>query len=158
MAFYTFLRGIKVIPLLDYISYNQHKAMFTLEKESGWRAYGGKHYESIYTRFFQGYVLPRKFNIDKRKAHYSTMIMSKQMLRDQALKKLKTMPYAGYELEEDMEYVLKKLNINDVEFERIMALPVQTHRNFSTYLPIIEQVKDLGFKPFLSRIGLWPGV
>ncbi len=158
MAYYTFLRNIKVIPFLDYISYSQHKAMFILEKELGWCAYGGKHYESIYTRFFQGYVLPRKFNIDKRKAHYSTMIMSKLMHRDQALKKLITIPYAGYVLEEDMEYVLKKFDINEEEFKRIMALPVQTHRNFSTYLPIIEQVKDLGFKPFLSRIGLWPGV
>lgn len=67
--------------------------MHTLEAELGWRRYHAKHFESIYTRFFQGYLLPRKFNMDKRRPHFSSLIVSGQMTREQAIKEFEAHPY-----------------------------------------------------------------
>jgi len=78
--------GIEVFSPLNYVSYIKSQAKQVLINELGWIDYGGKHYESIFTRFYQGYILPRKFHVDKRRAHFSTLINSGQMTREQALK------------------------------------------------------------------------
>ena len=92
-----------------------------MEKEFGWKRYEGKHYESIFTRFFQGYILPNKNNYDKRKDHFSNLIMSGQISRGDALHKLSKHPYPNHELlKEDFEFFLKKLNFTKSEFETIM--------------------------------------
>lgn len=130
-VFYTFVKKIKYIPLLNYIQYNKKEAVQIIEKELGWRNYGLKHYESIYTRFFQGYILPKKFNIDKRRAHLSTLICSGQIKRDMALEEMKNNPYLNEDiLKEDKEYVLKKMGITNEEFEKIMSLPVKTYKDY----------------------------
>ncbi len=82
----------RAIPILDYMDYRKKDAMEILENELGWRYYGGKHYESIYTRFFQGYLLPRKFGYDKRRAHLSSLVCSSEISREQALEELKKNP------------------------------------------------------------------
>ena len=64
-----YFRNIQLVPFLDYIDYNKEKALQTLEEEIGFRRYGNKHYESIFTRFYQGYILPVKFGVDKRRLH-----------------------------------------------------------------------------------------
>ena len=81
---YRFIDGIKWVSLLDYLTYDWDEAIHILNKEINWRKYEKKHYESIFTRFYQGYILPKKFNVDKRKVHYSTLICSGQMTRDRA--------------------------------------------------------------------------
>jgi N-acetyl sugar amidotransferase len=129
-GYYVGVRRIRSVRLLDYVDYNKAEAMRTIERELGWRYYGGKHYESIYTKFFQGYVLPRKFTIDKRRAHLSTLICSGQMDRRSALEAMQADPYARDEQESDREYVTKKLGISDDEFARIMALPPRTYRDY----------------------------
>ncbi len=91
--YYVFVRGIRQIPFLNYIDYRKEEAKRMLARELGWRDYGGKHYESVWTRFFQGYYLPTKFGFDKRKAHYSSMICSGQMTREQGLKEIVNRPY-----------------------------------------------------------------
>lgn len=131
--YYPLIKRIRAVSILDFVPYNKKEAQQVLEQELDWRPYGGKHYESIYTRFFQGYILRRKFNIDKRKAHLSTLILSGQISREEALEEMARPPYAGYMLEEDMEYVLKKLELTPEEFEQIMSLPIRTHRDYPTY-------------------------
>lgn len=127
-------RKVQVIQILDYVSYVKQDVMRVLENELGWKYYGGKHYESVYTRFFQGYILPRKFGIDKRKAHLSTLICSGQISRNEALAELETNPYTDRMMSEDREYVIKKLGISEKEFERIMSAPVKSYRDYPTII------------------------
>ena len=129
-VYYTFVKGIKYFPILNYINYNKKDARETMHREFCWKDYGGKHFESIYTRFFQGYILPKKFNIDKRRAHFSTLINSGQMTRREALEEIKQPPYPIETIEDDREYVIKKLGITDQSFEEIMSSPVQSHHNY----------------------------
>ena len=127
-AYLLLIKRIKFIPILNYVDYNKEEAMQFLEKEFAWERYGGKHYESIFTRFFQGYILPVKYQIDKRIAHLSTLIMSGQISRDEALNELRLTPYNDEKLmKEDKEYVLKKLSYSEEEFVEIMSQkPVET--------------------------------
>lgn len=131
LFYYLFIKRIKFVTVLDYINYNKKEAMALIQKELGWRDYGGKHYESIFTRFYQGYILPRKFKIDKRRAHLSTLICSGQMTRDEALKELSngTYPSQGM-MTEDKEYVIKKFGFSQQEFENIMSLPVKSFKEY----------------------------
>ena len=109
-----------------------------LLKEIEWKDYGGKHFESVWTRFYQGCILPKKFNIDKRKAHYSSLILSKQLSRDAALELLNQEPYPVKLQAEDKEYVLSKLNLSENEFEKIMASPVREHEDFNTEIRRVQ--------------------
>ncbi len=104
--YYTLIRGIKQERILYYIEYDEKNVMDLITKELNWKDYGGKHYESKYTAFFQGYILPRKFNIDKRKLHYSALIRSGQLKREEALLKVRVDPYTGGK--ELLEYCLKE--------------------------------------------------
>ena len=106
--------------ILNYADYNKREAKAILAREVGWVDYGGKHHESIYTRFYQGYILLRKFGFDKRKAHFSSLICSGQMKRADALCELEQPPYPIAEQEADKAYVIKKLQLTDAEFEAIM--------------------------------------
>ena len=130
LAYYIIVKKIKYIPLLNYVPYNKEEAIKLLEKELGWEYYGGKHYESIYTRFFQCYILPKKFNIDKRIAHFSTLIYSGQMTREEALEEMKKDVYPPELLEKDKKHVLNKLGLTEEEFEKIMSLPTKTFRDY----------------------------
>ena len=119
-----------MIRLLNYVPYNKSEAMKTIEKELGWVYYGGKHYESVFTRFFQAYILPVKFNIDKRRAHWSTLICSGQATREEALEELKKETYPAEMLKSDKEYVIKKLGLTNEEFEEIMNSPVKSYKDY----------------------------
>ena len=119
---------------LNMIDYNKEEAKELIKKEFGWRDYGGKHFESIITRFYQGYILPEKFGIDKRKAHLSTLICSGQMTREEALNELQTPIYDERMLKEDREFVLKKFGLSEEEFQQIMDLPVKEHTAYPSYL------------------------
>jgi len=129
-AYFTFIKNIKYISILNYVNYVKKDAMKLLEKEIGWKYYGGKHYESIYTRFFQGYILPKKYNIDKRKAHFSTLICSGQMTRAEALKEMKKDIYPLDVMQEDKNYFIKKFELTEKEFENIMSLPIKTYKDY----------------------------
>jgi N-acetyl sugar amidotransferase len=122
---YVLVKGIKYFPILNYVAYNKMEAKQFLQSELGWRDYGGKHYESIYTRFFQSYLLPRKFNIDKRRAHLSNLILAGQITREQALAEMSAPPISPEQEEVDGEYVMKKLDLNYAEFRDIMSAPIK---------------------------------
>ena len=121
--YYFLIKKIKFIPILNFIDFDKSKAISILEKEVGYKPYRYKHYESIITRFFQGYILPEKFNIDKRKAHFSSLIISKQMTREEAINKLKMDNTYGDTniMNRDMIFFLKKLEMNNEDFKKIMA-------------------------------------
>jgi predicted DNA-binding helix-hairpin-helix protein len=107
--------------------------MRVLKSRLGWEYYGGKHYESIYTRFYQGYILPKKFGFDKRKMHYSSLICSGEMKREVALQELQREPYPLELQHSDMETVCRKFGISSKEFERIMNMPVKKFSNYASY-------------------------
>lgn len=130
IAWYTFIRQIRYVGLLNYMDYNKEKAMKFLEDQFGWRKYEGKHFESIYTRFFQGYFLPQKFNMDKRRPHFSSLIISGQMSREQALKELTTPPYSSEKAQEDIQYICQKFQLSEAEFNEIMRIPAKSSDEF----------------------------
>ena len=156
LFYYGAVKRTQRIRLLDYIPYVKKDAMQILEDELGWKYYGGKHYESIYTRFFQGYILPKKFNIDKRKAHLSTLICSDQMTREEALEEMKHNPYTEEMQREDMQYVIEKLGLTEEEFEQIMALPVKKFSDYPNNSHILNIVVALRITSVGRKLGLLP--
>jgi hypothetical protein len=98
-------------PLLNYIPYSKTEALKVLQDELGWVYYGGKHYESVYTRFFQAYILTHKFGADKRRAHVSTLICSGEITREAALAILQEPNCDPKLLRQDREFVIKKLGL-----------------------------------------------
>jgi N-acetyl sugar amidotransferase len=129
-AYFIFVKRITYIPILNYIPYRKSEAAAILEREVGWKNYGPKHYESVYTRFFQGYILPQKFGFDKRQAHFSSLICSGQMTRREALTEMEKDPYPVERMREDRDYVIKKLGLTEAEFEMIMTAPVKSFRDY----------------------------
>jgi N-acetyl sugar amidotransferase len=142
------LRNLTTVDILNYLDYRKGEAIGVLEKELGWRYYGGKHYESIYTRFYQGYLLPRKFGYDKRRAHLSSLICAGETTRQAALAELEQEPYPADLQAEDKVYVSKKLGLTDAEFEAIIALPKRTFWDYPSYgrlyrHPLVRRAQEL---------------
>lgn len=131
-------KGIKSASLLDLMPYNKKDVKKIIATELGWRDYGGKHYESVFTRFYQGYILPTKFGIDKRKAHLSNLICSGQITRGEALEELSKPGYDEATRKSDYEFVLKKLDLSREAFEAIMKAPVRKHTEF----PVENSIYD----------------
>jgi N-acetyl sugar amidotransferase len=131
--YYEYILGIKQVTILNMIPYVKKNAKEIIIKELGWMDYGSKHHESIYTRFYQAYILPKRFYIDKRRAHLSALISSGQLTREKALQEIQKSPYTTEEdLRKDKEYVLRKLGLTDEEFEKFMSLPVRSHLDFQS--------------------------
>jgi len=148
--YYYLIRKIREVRLLNYVPYNKEKAKAILMKEIGWQDYGFKHYESVLTRFFQGYYLPNKFGIDKRKAHLTSLILSKQLTREEALGELRKPLYSMKQLQKDKKYISEKLGITLVEWEEILALPPRSDKEFPSS-DMIFKVKDIFVKTFGIR-------
>ena len=121
-----------IINPLNYIDYRKDDAIEMLKKELGWQYYGGKHYESRFTKFFQSYYLPVKFNFDKSRAHLSSLIVSGQISRDDALEQMRENVYSQNEIGNDLDFVAKKLDWSPQEFKAIIDLPPNRHQNFPT--------------------------
>jgi N-acetyl sugar amidotransferase len=131
-VYYSALLKLRPVSILNYLPYKKEEAKALLIKELGWRDYGGKHYESVFTKFFQAYILPVKFGIDKRKAHLSNLVCSGQLSRQAALLELQKPLLTPEEEKTDKEYVLKKLGLSVEAFEQIMQLPRRQHTDFKT--------------------------
>lgn len=130
--YYSLAMKVENVTLLNYLDYQKEKVKEVLVNELNWKDYGGKHYESVWTRFYQGYILPEKFKVDKRKAHLSTLICSGQITKNEALEELKQPIYDAEQLAIDTDFVLKKLGLSTTEFDHLMQLPPCPHRNFKT--------------------------
>jgi len=129
---YERVRQIQQVQVLELIPYKKLAAKQFLMDEFGWKDYGGKHYESVFTRFYQSYILPTKYGIDKRKAHLSNLILNGEITREQALAELSDPPDDPERQRADKRYVAKKLGWSEAEFERIIALPPRSHEEFGT--------------------------
>ncbi len=123
----------KWISILNYIDYDKNEAKKVITEKLNWKDYGGKHYESTYTKFFQGYILPQKFGYDKRKMHLSSLICAGVCTRENALKELEQPPYPIQDQLDDREYLIKKFKITPEEFEEIMNLPAKTYYDYPSY-------------------------
>jgi N-acetyl sugar amidotransferase len=157
--YYVAVRKIRNFNILNYVEYNKDLAMDILKNELGWRDYGGKHHESIYTRFLQGYILPRKFGIDKRIAHMSVLVLTGQIGREEALQELER-PICDHDLlEKDLSFFLKKLGLSEEEFRAIMSespKSYQDYPNHSTMLVPGKNDRMIAFLRVLRRIGILP--
>ena len=148
-------RPFKNIQLLNWLPYNKSEAKNTIIKELEWRDYGGKHYESIFTRFYQGHILPNKFHIDKRKAHLSNLIFSGQITKEEALEELRQPIYDDKQQKEDYDFVIKKLGMTEDQFRSYIAEESVPHKNYglskpyADYFPLLKFAKP--FKKFISR-------
>lgn len=131
-TFYNSLRGIEDVKILEFMPYKKMEAKKLLMETFDWKDYGGKHYESIFTRFYQGYILPRRYGIDKRKAHLSNLICNNEITREEALKELEDPTYDPMIQQQDKVYVAKKLGWSDEEFESILSMTPVPHETYGT--------------------------
>lgn len=130
---YPFVKKMRTVRPLNYLRYNKAEAIDELERKFGWRAYDRKHGESLFTKFFQNYYLPIRFGYDKRRPHLSSLIASGQISREEALAKLDENLYSPSELESDIRYLCKKLDISRDEFERLMTAPTHNCNDFPNW-------------------------
>ena len=130
----TVIYRLKWTPILNLVDYNKNQVKQLITEKLNWTDYGGKHFESIFTRFYQSYILPTKFKIDKRKFHLSVLICSGQITKPQAIEEIKKPNIDPKILQEDYQFVLKKLQLSEEEFEEIMKLPIKNHLDFDSYI------------------------
>jgi N-acetyl sugar amidotransferase len=140
---YTRLNKIKFCAPLDFIDYNKQEAKTRLINEFGWRDYGGKHYENIFTKFYQGVILPEKFSFDKRMSHLSALIISKQITKKEAIKEFATPVYDMKHYDEDRDFFIKKLEISLEEYNEVMSQKPESHTKFKSYVNIINKMIKL---------------
>jgi len=125
---FEFCKRIRWVPFLDYFDYNKSQTLEILIKKYNFKPYPYKHYESIFTRFYQGYILPKKFKVDKRILHLSTLIISNQMKREQALTNIKLSPYqTDTQLNEDKIFFLKKMNWTEEQLKNYINKTEKSH-------------------------------
>lgn len=137
--YFYYQQKVKRVNLLNYIPYSKKEAMLTLEREFDWKYYGGKHFESRFTKFFQSYYLPKKFGYDKKRAHLSSLIVGGEMSRDEALKEMEdTTTYTLDQMFEDRDFIIKKLNISAEEWEQIMEMPNKCEDDYANSKKIIN--------------------
>jgi len=153
--FNEFFFDIRSIALLDLLDYNKGSVKKEIIEKLEWQDYGGKHYESIFTRFYQGHYLVKKFGVDKRKAHLSNLICSGQLTREEALAELKEEPYPSELQLEDREYVRKKWGMSVEDFDMYFNAKPVPHDFYGTESDRKERMKFLIFRIvmyFPSRI------
>jgi N-acetyl sugar amidotransferase len=140
---HTRIRKIQFCAPLDYLDYNKNEAKATLIRQFGWRDYGGKHYENVFTKFYQGVILPQKFHFDKRISHLSVLISSGQLTKAEAIEHLKEPAYQEAEYMDDKLFFCKKIGITESEFDTIMRNPPVSHLRYNSYVKIINRLIKL---------------
>lgn len=136
--YYRYIKGVKVLRPLNLLPYHKEAAIAELEKRFGWQQYGNKHYDNIFTRFYEGYWMPRKFGYDKRKAYFSTLILTGQMSRPEALKLLSEPPYDEVLAMQDLDFVAKKLDITPETIIDLMQGENKTFRDYKNNEKILK--------------------
>lgn len=131
--YYDLVMKIQTIQILNYLNYNKDEAKEIIKEKLEWQDYGGKHFESIITRFFQGYILPEKFGIDKRRAHLASLICSGQITKAEAIEELKKEMYNDEQYKVDRDFFLKKFGLSESGLEEIMRLPIKKHSDYPSY-------------------------
>jgi N-acetyl sugar amidotransferase len=147
-----YFKGIKLYRPLDFIPYNKFEAMSILIEKFGFQEYPQKHFESRFTRFYEGFWLPNRFGFDTRKVQFSSLILTNQMTRDEALNNLKDSIYNQHQIEEDFEYVSNKLGISVEELWEFFYLPKKSYKDYKSQY----YVYNIG-ATFLKFLGLEKG-
>ena len=141
--YYPFIKKMKTIRPLNFMPYIKSEALEELKEKVGYKEYARKHGESLFTKFFQNYWLPMKFGYDKRKPHLSSLIVSGQMTREEALIEAGRPLYDEKELKDDKEYIAKKLGVSDAEFEKILQVRPHDYSDFSNMEKKYKRMKKV---------------
>lgn len=136
--YYRYIKGVKVVKPLNYVPFFKEQAMDELVERYGWQKYAHKHYESRFTRFYEGYWLPTKFGYDKRRAHFSSLILTGQLPRDEALARITVPAYDPATVAEDFEYIATKLGVTVEELEGYRDGPNKTYRDYDNAMTFIN--------------------
>jgi N-acetyl sugar amidotransferase len=147
--YYRFVKGVRVVKPLNHFPYKKEAAMQELVERFGWQRYAHKHYESRFTRFYEGYWLPTKFGYDKRRAHFSSLILTGQMTRAEALERISKPAYDAETIAQDFEYIATKLGLTVRELEQLRDGENRTYRDYRNAMGLI----DLGTKA-LRAVGV----
>lgn len=148
-VYLPYFKGIKVVAPLNYVPYIKQEAMQLLQEKFGWQPYPQKHFESRFTKFYESYWLPKKFGYDVRKVQYSSLILTGQMTRDEALQKLATLPYDESTIHQDFEFVANKLGISIHELQGYFDAPNRTYKDYASQ----DNIYKIGAK-VLKVLGL----
>lgn len=147
-----YFKGIKLYRPLDFIPYNKDEAMQTLVDKFGYQKYPQKHFESRFTRFYEGFWLPKRFGYDTRKVQFSSLILTNQMTREESLEKLKNESYTDEQIKEDFEYVSNKLGITTEELWSYFHAPKKTYKDYKSQ----ENIYNIGAS-LLKILGIEKG-
>lgn len=137
-VWYQKILGMKVHHPLNLVPYVKKDAEDELEQRVGWQRFKHKHHESRFTRFYEDYWLPRRFGFDKRRAHFSSLIMTGQMTRDQALERIAKPEMDEQFLNQEFEYVAHKLGLSVSELQAIFESPIKTFRDYKNKRDLIS--------------------
>lgn len=151
-VYLPYFKGIKLIRPLDYIPYKKDEAMQFLVDTYGYQKYPQKHFESRFTRFYEAYWLPKKFGFDTRKVQYSSLILTDQMTREEALEELKKPAYDPETIKQDFEFIANKLGISVEELQGYMDAPNKTYKDYKSQ----ESIYNIGAK-VMRMVGLEKG-
>lgn len=139
-----YLFKIKWVPVLDYLDFNKSLALIELESKYGYKRYPYKHYESIFTRFYQGYILPEKFNVDKRKLHLSALVVNGEMSREDGLNLLNKIPFESEEsFMKDKQYFLNKMQWTEQDLEDYIGRPEIGHDRYASIIRCWKLLKKI---------------
>ena len=128
--YYRFIKGMRIIKLLDYVSFSKQGAIEELRKQYDWEPYQQKHYESRFTKFYESFWTTTKFGYDKRRAYLSSLILSKQITRKDAIEHISTPELSEEEMNNEFEYVAKKLDFTIEEFKAILDSPNKSYKDY----------------------------
>lgn len=151
-VYLRYFKGIQIVKPLNYIPYIKAEAMQFLADNYGWQKYPQKHFESRFTKFYEGYWLYKKFGYDTRRVQYSSLILTKQMTRDEALEKLSKPPYDESTIAQEFEYVATKLGISAQELQGYMNEPNKSYKDYKSQ----ERIYYIGTKA-MRLLGLEKG-
>lgn len=150
-----YVRKVEVIKPLNYFPYIKKEALQLLSDEYGWKPYPQKHFESRFTRFYESYWLPERFGYDTRRVQFSSLILTGQMSRDEALEKLKQPAYDPSTIEEDFAYIASKLDISTKELQQYFNMPKKTYKDYKNQEYLFEVgarvMKFLGLERSIKR-------
>lgn len=143
-ARYVIINRIHWVSFLDYINYRKFEAIEILKTEFDYKPYPHKHYESVFTRFYQGYILPNKFKVDKRRPHLSCLVMTGELTREEALLQASGIAYPSErDMEKDRQYFMKKMGWSEEKFKNYMFRPKRPHTDYPSEVELYHKL--LGF-------------
>jgi N-acetyl sugar amidotransferase len=154
-VYLRYIKGIKVVKPMNYFPYIKKDAVKLLSETYGWREYPQKHFESRFTKFYEGYWLPVKFGYDTRKTQYSSLILTGQMTRNEAIEKLKVPAYDPETIAEEFKYIATKLNITEEELRSYLNAPNKTYKDYKNQVKMFmlgaKILKAIGVERSIKR-------